>query len=373
MNDHLSAKIKIAYVLPSLDMGGAERFIVDLILNLDREIFAPHLFLFKRGGGWAAELTAENIPVTILKKRAKFDPVNFYALYSALRRFQPTIVHTELGGDLYGRLIGEILRSPIILTTEQNVNPDESFLNNLFKRVLSRSADKIVAISGAVKDDLIKRYNIDPAQIKLIFNGLEIDKFLNPAKDRTILRDNSEIIFGTLGRLAPQKGQSVLIEAWSKISRPGLRCLIGGEGKLAMALDKQIKAAALTDRVKLIGPVADTSAYFNSLDVFVLPSIWEGLGNVLLEAGLSGLPIIASDVDGIKEIIDETTGWLVPAGNASALAEKIDWLAANLHSPLVKAKTQTLREKIIANFDIKIIALAYQSLYRELLASKKPL
>jgi len=126
----------------------------------------------------------------------------------------------------------------------------------------------------------------------------------------------------------------------------------------------------MTARIKLVGPVSDPAAFLNSLDAFVFPSLWEGLGIVLLEAGLVGLPIIASAVDGITEIIDENTGWLVPAGDTDALAAKIGWLADNLTTATVLAKTEKLREKIIVNFDIRKSAADYQALYLNLLADK---
>jgi glycosyltransferase involved in cell wall biosynthesis len=126
----------------------------------------------------------------------------------------------------------------------------------------------------------------------------------------------------------------------------------------------------LEERVKLIGLVSDPAAFLNSLDAFIFPSLWEGQGIVLLEAGLVGRPIIASAVDGILEIIDEETGWLVPAGDETALAVKIDWLADNLDSPLVKERVEKLRSRLIATYDIKKIVTAYQALYQELLKTK---
>jgi len=368
------SKIKIAYVLPTLDKGGAERFLVDLILNLDQEIFAPHLFLFKRGGEWLTELSVADIPVTIFKKRLKIDPFNFWRLFYALKKFRPAIVHTELGGDFYGRLIAKILKTPVIIATEQNINPDESLLNNLIKKISNRWSDKIVAISLAVQKDIISRYRTTPDKITVIYNGINSQRFLDGSKNLSSASKqagNSEIVFGTLGRLSPQKGQSVLINAWTKVKNSNLRCLIAGEGKLAGPLNKQIKDLGLADKIKLVGPVSNPAAYLNSLAAFVLPSLWEGLGLVILEAGLIGRPIIASAVDGITEIIDESTGYLVPAGDAEALALKLDWLAANLDNPETLAKSAKLRQKIMANFDIPKIAAQYQALYQKLLIAKK--
>jgi len=365
-------KIKIVYILPSLDKGGAERFLTDLILNLDHQIYEPILLLFQRGGEWLSELTAENIPVIILEKKYKLDLKNFYQLLSILKKIKPQIVHTQLGGDIYGRLAAKILKVPVILSTEQNVNPDENIVRHIFKKISNGYADKIVAISQAVRKDLIFRYKIKADKIRVIPNGLEISKFLG-ASGRLANHEklkNKALTFGTIGRLSPQKGHSILIKAWAKLKTPGLRCLIAGEGDLTDKLTKQIKEAGLEERVKLIGLVSDPAAFLNSLDAFIFPSLWEGQGIVLLEAGLVGRPIIASAVDGILEIIDEETGWLVPAGDETALAVKIDWLADNLDSPLVKERVEKLRSRLIATYDIKKIVTAYQALYQELLKTK---
>lgn len=366
-------KIKIAYVLPTLDKGGAERMVVDLILNLNRAVFEPVLILFKRGGEWLAELAAENIPVIILEKKRKIDPLNFWRLFKALKNSKPQIIHTHLGGDLYGRLAAKLLGVPVILSTEHNINSDEKPLQNFLKRITNGLADKIVAVSEAVKKDIISRYKAPETKISVILNGVETTKFLSRAKEKdkemAVSEKNKAIIFGTMGRLSPQKGHLTLIKAWKQL-KTRADCLIAGSGPLAASLNEEIKKAELDDKIKLVGPVSDPAAFLNSLDAFVFPSFWEGLGIVLLEAGLVGLPIIASAVNGITEIINEDTGWLVPAGDADALAAKIDWLAVNLNKPEVKDKSDRLRAKIIADFDIKKIAGEYQNLYRELLERK---
>jgi len=149
-----------------------------------------------------------------------------------------------------------------------------------------------------------------------------------------------------------------------------LICLFAGVGPLAGRLQKQIKEAGLADRIKFVGPISNTPSFLNSLDAFIFPSLWEGQGIVLLEAGLVGLPIIASATGGITDMISADSGFLVPAGDAAALAGKIDWLAANWHNPEIRIKTERLRERIKADFDIKKIAAAYESLYRESLKEK---
>lgn len=356
-------KIRVAYLLPTLDQGGAERFFVDLILRLDPDYFSPHLFLYKRGGEWMKELETRGIPVSIFRKKTKICPAHFFRLSRAIKKFAPDIIHTELGGDIYGRLIGRLLGAKNI-STEQNVNKGEPLLIWLGKKLTMPLADRVVAISQAVQTDLPSRYGTKPEKITLIYNGLPLEKFLIEAGNRP---RNERLVFGTLGRLTPQKGQATLIEAWSKLAKPRPLCLIAGQGELRESLEKQIADLDLKNDVKLVGPIQKTSDFFSSLDAFILPSLWEGLGIVLLEAGLVSRPIIASAVDGVTEIIDKDTGYLVPPGDARALSDAVERLIKNIDQEETKIMTRRLREKISDRFDISKIAVQYQELYQNIL------
>jgi glycosyltransferase involved in cell wall biosynthesis len=361
-------KIKIVYVIPTLDPGGAERFLVDLILNLDRNIYEPTLILFKRGGLWLKELEEENISVITLNKKYLIDFANFLGIIRNLKKIKPLIVHTQLGGDLYGRLAAKILNIPIIISTEQNLNPDEKFVPNIIKKITSKTASKIVAISEAVKNDIIKRYKISADRVIIIYNGLNIDKFLNFNKEiKTTGSEPRKIILGTIGRLSTQKGHSVLINALARIKDLNFEFRIVGAGFLENSLNKQIENLGLNDKVKLIGTVKDTPAFLDSLDAFVFPSLWEGQGIVLMEAALMGLPIIASDVDGIKEVLSQENAYLVKAGDEKDLADKITWLLNNIDSAPVKERSLRLKNEIINKFSITKTAEEYQKLYQDLL------
>ena len=363
-----ASKIKIVYVVPTLDSGGAERFLVDLILNLDRDIYEATLILFKRGGLWLKELEEANVSVIILNKKYLIDFANFLSILKNLKKIKPTIVHTQLGGDLYGRLAAKILNIPVIISTEQNLNPDEKFISNAIKKITSRMASKIVAISGAVKNDLIKRYKISADKIVVIYNGLNINKFLNFNKEiKTTSSEPRKIILGTIGRLSPQKGHSVLINALARIKDLNFEFLIVGAGPLKNSLNKQITGLGLSDKIKLIGIVEDAPAFLNSLDAFVFPSLWEGQGIVLMEAALTELPIIASDVDGIKEVLNQEDSYLVRAGDEKDLADKISWLLNNIDSAPVKERSLRLKNEIINKFSITKTAEEYQKLYQDLL------
>ncbi len=368
-------KIEIVYIIPNLAQGGAERFISDLLLNLDLNIFSATLILFQGGGEWLTELEKHKISVKIFRKRFKIDFYNFWQIFHTLQKIQPQIVHTQLGGDIYGVLAAKLLKIAIIINTEQNINKSENYLTTLIKKITKHWTTKIIAISQAVKDDLIQRYQVSEQKVIIIPNGLEINKFLNSSQKlfKNLSLNNSPIIFGTIGRLSAQKGQKNLILAWSKLKNKRIKCLIVGQGPLKNQLQKQIKDLGLEKRVELLGALTNIPNFLKSLDAFVLPSLWEGQGIVLLEAGLSNLPIIASGTGGISELINSETGYLVPVNNSQALAMKIDWLADNLQQEIVLEKVKNLQNEIINNYDIKRITKNYENLYQELLTIKKVL
>lgn len=360
-------KIKIAYIVPALDAGGAERFILDLIKNLDHDLFSPTLILFSHGGFFVKEARELGIELVILQKKFKFDVVNLVKLYRVIKRIRPHIVHTQLGGDIYGRFVARCLRVPVIISTEQNVQQGESWLIRFLKKWTARFADKIVVISQAVRSDTIQRYGVPESRTELIYNGLEIDKFL-VAKRRA---QSDKIILGSVGRLSPQKNYSLLLRALADLKDYNWEFRLAGEGELRQALEREVEALGLVGRVKLLGLKKDVKGFLSDLDIFILPSLWEGLGLVLLEAGLAALPVLASRVDGIYEVVkDGQTGILFNSDDQPDLVLKLRLMLDNIAKPEIEALGRSLQADIRERFDIKTIAEQYHNLYLKLLAKK---
>jgi glycosyltransferase involved in cell wall biosynthesis len=365
-------KIKITYILPTLDQGGAERFFVDLIKNLDLALFAPRLILYKRGGEWQKELEKLGIPLVILKKRFKFDLGNFRVLVKSLAEDKPDIVHTQLGGDIYGVLAAKIVGVKTIISTEVNTNLNEGGIYNLIKKFVSRLTTKVIAVSLAVKTDYLKRYGASPDKVVVIYNGIETKKFLAAAVKSSVgasLENNCRqekkppFIFGTIGRLEKQKGQKFLIAAFADFKNYNAKLLIAGQGSLDKKLQAQIKANGLQEKVELVGAV-QASEFLHSINAFVLPSLWEGMGIVLVEAALAGKPIIASAVGGISEVLSDDTAWLVKSGDEHDLAVKMLEVFKNIDSPLIRSRVEKLKEDVSRRFDILKITKEHEELYR---------
>ncbi|HRH32524.1 MAG TPA: glycosyltransferase family 4 protein, partial [bacterium] len=276
---------------------------------------------------------------------------------------------TQLFGDYVGRLAAYLSNVPVIISVEQNVNVGEAWHVYLVNRLTTGLLTRHIAISKAIQEFIIKRYHSRPEKTEVIYSGVNVNKFLI-AEGSNKKNNSSPFVFGAIGRLAPQKGFAVLIKALQKIKSTNYTCLIAGEGPLRKDLQEQIDEAKLTDRVKLIGIQTDVKAFLGSLDFFVMPSIWEGLGLVALEAGLAALPVIASNVDGLREIIDETTGLLIPANNPEVLAASIAFCLDPQNNLKLKTLGQTLQKKVLDNFSLEASIRGYDRLYQKLLLEK---
>jgi len=367
-------KIKVLYILPSLASGGAERFLLDLIYSLNLSVFEPQLLLFKDSGFFYPEAIGRGLKIKVLSKKFKFDLINFYHIYKYIKKEQPDIVHTELGGDIYGKLVAKLAGVKIIVSTEQNVSINDRQIIYRLKKITTGWSDKIIAISSAVRDDLIKKYQVAPDKIELFFNGLDVEKFKQVdqiEKDQSERQEFDTIIIGSVGRLSPQKNFSLLFQALSRVKEKNFKCLIAGEGELRLQLEQEIKDLGLNDKIELVGLKVDIKSFLADLDFFVLPSKWEGLGIVLLEAGVTKLPVLASATGGILDIIeDQKNGLLFNNENLDDLIIKLNYCLDYNNQTKLKQLGENLFLTIIEKFDIKKITSQYQNMYQELLKNK---
>lgn len=367
----MSEKIKVVHILPSLVRAGAERVARDLLLSLDKEKFSVSLILFKDNGSgadWKQELEARGVKVIALKKRCLIDVWNFWQLFQAAKRLRPDIVHTHLGGDIYGRLAGRLAGVRIIVSTEHNLNLRERSSAAWLKKQTARFATKIFAVSQAVKADAMKRYQLPREKLEVVYNGVDLKTFkVTGANSRNDVKNiERELVIGSLGRLNEQKGFSVLIKAISQTQNKNYQVKIAGTGELEADLKNLITNLRLDSRVKLVG-LAEPVSFINSLDIVVVPSLWEGLGLVALEAAALKKPIIASAVDGLQEIINQENGFLFPVDDATALAEKIDYVINNFSSSEINNKTAIARKTIEDKFSLEVMTSSYSDWYERLL------
>lgn len=344
-------------------MGGAERVVIDIAKNLNPSSFQIKIICLKRFGPWGLELKNKGVEMISLGQKNKLGILMLPKLIKILKRENPDIVHTHLfGADFYGRLAAWLAGVNIIVSTEHNLNISEGRIKKILKKYSATLARAIIAPSSAIKAYLMKFEGVRADKISVIRHGIEIDKFLN----NRIFDDKKEIILGFMGRLTEQKGVDLLIGALSKLRNQKIVCRIAGQGELRETLEKQIVENDLADKVSLVGQIKDSKNFFDELDIFILPSRWEGLGIVILEAALSGLPVIASNIDGIKEVIENgINGILIEPGDADALAEKIKYLADNPEER--KRLGLNLQNKVLNEFNLERMIKEYENLYFKLI------
>lgn len=376
-----SHRYKIFQIIPSLAIGGAERLVGGLLTAFDREQFDLTLVVFYKDmqddGIWLEKVKAAGIRIIdISQAKPPFPGGGIWrylkiltAFLRLIRRERPDLIHSHLFGDCIARPAA-MLNGSAIISTEHNINLTEPFAIFFLKRVSGWYLKATIAVSAAVRTYMIKRYHIKPERTFVIHNGIDISLF---DKKEMPLKNEANKVFeiGAVGRLDPQKGFDVLIAALRRLSDNGtdFRCRIAGEGKQRPVLERLIKDHGLEARVKLIGIEKNIPSFLSELDCFVMPSRWEGFGIAALEAGAASLPVIASAVDGLREIInDKINGLLVMPGDTKALAEALQLLADN--PSLRHSYGLALRQRIESNFSLTGIARSYEEIYR-LVVNKK--
>lgn len=360
-----SKKIKIVYIITTLLRGGAERLLVDLAANINRNKFDVSVISLIRGGPLAEILEDQGIEVAVFSKKTKLGLGLLWQVYKYLKNKKPQIVHTHLfGADAWGRLAAILAGVPVIISTEHNINLSESWLKRLIKKFLSLFTDKIIAVSEGVKEYSIQKDKISSKKIEVIYNGIDLEKFSFRGARKI---DLNNIRAGVIARLSEQKGHLYLIRATPDIAKkyPSFSLKIIGRGELGERLKKEVRRLKLEKQVEFWGERNDIAEILKELDLFILPSLWEGLGIAVLEAQAVGVPVLVSNAGGLKEIVkDRENGILFEPGKSEDIFKAVDWALA--HQDELILMVRQARKDAEERFDIRKMVLGYERVYKEL-------
>jgi glycosyltransferase involved in cell wall biosynthesis len=373
-------KIKILHIIESLASGGAEKLLTYSLKHVDKNKFSIKVVCLEPLLDLKKELENSGIPVICLNVR------NLYHWYCAVPRLllliikeKPDIVHTQLFfANIYGRIASRIAGVRNIVTTLQN--PDYTCENNgKFTYIIRKFIDKytgkfcnaaFIAVSDFVKKDFEKQLNFK--NIRVLYNCVDSSVFGKHDSDadtkRTELgfnKDDSVIL--NIGRLHLQKGQMFLVEAFNLVYKNNNKCklLIIGNGPLESVLKNRVKELNLEKNVIFLKNRQDVPDIMKIADVFVFPSIYEGLPLALVEAMAGGLPVIASKIDVLKEIVDDgIDGILVENNDCVKFAETISGLIGN--QELKGYLSGNAREKAIRLFSPVEHVRKLENIYWEL-------
>lgn len=334
------SKIRVLYIIDTLAFGGAQRQLLELIKGvLNDGRYEPALCFYVNRVDFEEAFRALRIPIYRIDKKNKNPILFLMSLVRLIREAKAKIVHTYLvSPNFWGRLAAIIAFVPIIIASERIYNPDkpkrEIFADRFFKLFTSM----IIVNSRSAEEFLKKKERINPNKIKTIYNGIDLSLFEyisdNPLKTRYSIPDSC-IVIGIVGRLVEQKGHEFLFKALSEIHQKGWKLLIIGEGILRESLFRLSEELGISQNIVWVGTSNEVSAFMKMFDFLVLPSLWEGFPNVILEAMAAGKPVIATDVgENNIMVINNKTGFLVPPRDIVQLRKAVEFYLDNAEARL---------------------------------------
>ena len=366
--------LKILQLIPTLDRSGAEKQMVLLAKGLPADRFNVEVAALTRTGPLEGELKAAGIPVTTIGKRLKFDPQAISRLVRLLRSGRFDVLQTWIfAANTYGRIAARIAKVPVVITTEMAVDLWKGETERFIDRRLAHSCDRLVGNSQAVID-YYRALGVPEDRLMMIYSGINEEE--PPPVDPALVRaefgfaaDAPLVLFA--GRLAEQKRVDDLLKALDVLQQVqgDVRTLIAGDGPLRSRLEELAYLYHLGDRVRFLGHREDVPRLLAAADLVVLPSAYEGLPNLVLEAMLFRKPIVATAAPGTTEVVlDGQTGVLVPIGNPPLLARAIRDVVRD--GALAQRLGQAGREHVVAHFANQTMIDRFAALYEELAAAK---
>jgi glycosyltransferase involved in cell wall biosynthesis/SAM-dependent methyltransferase len=349
----------VVQLIPTLGMGGAERVVFSLARQLPKHDIAVLTLAHMEGGAMEKKFADEHLPYSVLTREGFLKRwKNFWALRRSLLDLKPAWVHTHLfGSDFWGRLAAWTAGVPKIATTEHNLNSDFSFWRNASLRLTQRLADEYVAISGQVKNYLIRRIGVTEKKIRLIYNGLDLKRII-PRLNRPP-QDIPKLIF--VGRLEEQKNPEFLLKVLANIKQPWELSVVGS-GSLELKLKNMAEELKIAPRIRFLGVRQDVPELLASHDLFLFPSLWEGFGLAVVEAAAAGLPVMASDLPVLRELLNNEIATLLPANDQVAWAQAIQSALADPRPFLEKAGRAAAADW--SRFSEEHMAALYAEIYK---------
>lgn len=394
-------KVRVLAVVSGLaigePMGGAERFGVELACSLDRALFEPSVCaVWQRHAPseafWAQRLADAGVPVVHLAEwPGRADPrayaVAFAALARRLRGAAIDIIHCHRPLPSLAALPLKHLYGvkALVRTAHAGKEWGDGPAAFLFRQVFTQwlfpwVLDAEACVSQAQVDAFDRRpgARLRRRKAHLLHNAIELDRFTrtpDPAAIAALRRElglaPGDRVVGSVGRLRKEKAYPDLIAAAARVAavEPNVRFLLVGDGPQREALEQQARSLGLADAFVFAGARTDAERLYRLLDVFVLSSVWEGLPTVILESMASGVPVVATDIPGSRELVAPgRTGWLVPPSDPARLA---DGILAALRAPEERERiARTALAEAVPHFSLARVAKEYERLYLDLLGNR---
>jgi glycosyltransferase involved in cell wall biosynthesis len=293
-------------------------------------------------------------------------------LARALREGGYDLVHTHLfHADIIGGFAARLAGIPHVLKSLHNMGTWKKRHHLVAERLLAGRADRVICCSHHLAEAAIRQERLDPARVVTIYHGVDVARF-RPEIDRRAYRESLGLdptarVVGTVGRLIKEKGHRYLLEAVPAIraAHPNAQFLIVGEGPLKAEMEGWIRAQGLDAVVKLAGARGDIPELLSVMDVFAFPSLLEGLGIAVLEAMAARIPVVASDIRPLSEIVRHgENGLLIEPKNVAALASAVTGLLTD-HALAERLTAQGFAD-VAADFSDRQMVAAHERVYLDL-------
>ncbi len=362
--------MRVLHIIEGLPRAGAENQLVRLCCRLARDRFEPGICSIRIGGPHETTLRAAGVPVWIVPKHGPCDPLLLARLARRIRRFRPQIVHTWLfTANTFGRAAAALCRVPCIIGSERAAEKWKSLRHRLADRRLARCSAAIITNAEATRRYCIEHSGLPAEKITVVYNGIDVAAFdrVSERGPAAPLPATERMMIGTVARLEEQKGLPFLLRAFAALQRPDIGLWIIGDGSRRRDLEAQAAELGLAPQSIFLGSRTDVPALLHQLDIFALPSLWEGMPNAVMEAMAAAKPVVATAVDGTPElVVDGTTGILVPPSDADGLRNALEQL---LRDPDQRRRLgQAGRARIASEFTDERMVARMESLYEDLLA-----
>lgn len=310
----MNNKLRVLQIIPDLRVGGAEIMVENLTLKLKKKGHDVEIVsLYDNQSVITKRLEKDGIQIHYLGKRRGLDFKIIFKLYNLYKEKKPKIIHTHLHSLIYSSLASFFLKTSCArVHTVHSIAAKESgrykgFINGILYRF---NFVKPVAIAPSIKKTIMQKYSLPDSKVKMVYNGIDFKNFIPKVSYKII---NEQVNITHVGNFKEAKNHRLLIESFKLIHKIFPQAILNliGSGELLEDVKKKVGELGLEKNVMFIGEVVGVSEYLHKADIFVLPSLWEGMPISLIEAMGTGLPIVATKVGGIVDMIENNVSGIL--------------------------------------------------------------
>jgi len=370
----MSSPRRVLHVIDSLDLGGAQTFLIGLVKNLDHSLYIPEVACMHGRGVYAEAFEKAGISVHSLSP-TKFPPHYFLNFWRLMRRGRYDLLHFHLfGSNLFAKPLAVMAGHSAIIVHDQcnDASREKNPLLLAADAFWNRYSDRVIAVSESTRRYLLDREDLPDDFVTMIPNGIDAEEFHPPSEhERDVARRAWGIpldafVIGGVGRLVPQKNISRFLDAAVLVLARHSSALfvIAGTGPQEEELRAKALSLGIDERVRFLGHVADRLSLYHSMDALLMTSDFEGTPMVLLEAMACGLPVVASAVDGIAEVCTHgRDAVLVRPSSSQGFANQVEALLQD--ETQCRKLGSEARKTILDRYEIRDLVRRIERIYEE--------